>query len=238
MESLLCPENLIIDEHEKSSSHNTLQENGRDYKNFDDVQYENSTEISEDQTENNEFAQPERLVSSTIASGEETSTKLLLLTTAVSTKVNTPVVDQAEIITTTTITTSTTTARIPAFIKSAPNNFSDNHNINNFTPNWRMRHYSDLQYSPSSPYQTTDYFASPGPTAMIMMRDKWRNKSGCFFSCIQYSKGLQTVVSKYDYSTSIRLCESPNVPCDKIMTTYEYSTNLCMKYQMKVRGLR
>lgn len=26
-------------------------------------------------------------------------------------------------------------------------------------------------------------------------------------------------------------------PCDKIISTFEYSTNLCMKYQLKVRGL-
>lgn len=151
----------------------------------------------------------------------------MLLTTVTSTKINTPENSQS--------ITSTTTARVPSILKPAQN-YSDH---SNYAPNWRDRHNSDLQYSPSSSsHQTTDYFSSPGPTAMIMMRDRWRNKSGCFFSCVQYSKGLQTVVSKYDYTSNIRLCESSNIPCDKIITTYEYSTNLCMKYQMKVRGLR
>jgi len=159
-------------------------------------------------------------VSST-ASAEESSTKLLL-TTVISTKINTP--ENSQPIT-------STTARVPSTLKPAQN-YSDESSY------WRVRHNSDLQYSPSSSHQTTDYFSSPGPTAMIMMRDRWRNKSGCFFSCVQYSKGLQTVVSKYDYTSNIRLCESSNIPCDKIITTYEYSTNLCMKYQMKVRGLR
>lgn len=151
----------------------------------------------------------------------------MLLTTVTSTKINTPENSQS--------ITSTTTARVPSILKPAQN-YSDH---SSYAPNWRDRHNSDLQYSPSSSsHQTTDYFSSPGPTAMIMMRDRWRNKSGCFFSCVQYSKGLQTVVSKYDYTSNIRLCESSNIPCDKIITTYEYSTNLCMKYQMKVRGLR
>jgi hypothetical protein len=224
----LCPESLVIDEHEKSSNHNILQENGRDYKGFEDAQYENSTEVSEDQTETNELAEPEKLVSTTFSSDEETSTKLLL-TTAISIKAHVQ-----EIIIPSTTTTSTTTARVPALFKTTQN-YSDH---SSYAPHWRKRHFSDQQYSPSSSYGTTDYFSSPVPTAMIMMRDKWRNKSGCFFSCIQYSKGLQTVVSKYDYTTSIRLCESSSNPCDKIMTTYDYSTNLCMKYQMKVRGLR
>jgi hypothetical protein len=162
-----------------------LQENSRDYKRFDETQ--NSTEFSsESQTEAiSELIEPERLVSSTLTSGEEISTKLLL-TTALSTKVNS--YDNRFSMTT----------RVPRPVR-------------NETNNWKLRHYQDLQHSPSSPYHSTDFYSSPGPTSMIMMRDKWRNKSGCFHSCVQHAKGLQTVVSKFDFTTSIRLCEAANV---------------------------
>lgn len=151
---------------------------------------------------------PEKLVSSTITSEEESSTKLLL-TTALSTKVNSPNLNHHITSTTTTTTTSTsTTTRVPFHFKTTQNYTK----TNLANSNWRMRHYSDLQYSPSSPYSSSsDFYSSPMPTSMIMMRDKWRNKSGCYYSCIQNSKGLQTVVSRYDYTTSIRLCEPSNV---------------------------
>ncbi|KAL7022303.1 hypothetical protein ACKWTF_012198 [Chironomus riparius] len=222
LEPTFCPESLIIENNDKSSNRNILQENARDFNRYDELHYDNSTEISEDLTETNELAEPEKLVSSTVTSSES-STKLQL-TTVTSTKINTT--ENRQPIT-------STTARVPSILKSTQN-YSEQ---SIYVPNWRVRHNSDLQYSPSSSHQTSDYFSSTGPTAMIMMRDRWRNKSGCFFSCVQYSKGLQTVVSKYDYTSNIRLCESSNIPCDKIITTYEYSTNLCMKYQMKVRGL-
>lgn len=105
-----------------------------------------------------------------------------------------------------------TTARIPAIFKTTQN-YTSSYPVKRFYPSstmsnsWRLRHFSDLQQSQSSPYSSTDFYSSPGPTSMIMMRDKWRNKSGCYYSCVQYAKGLQTVVSKYDFSTNIQLCE-------------------------------
>jgi hypothetical protein len=215
LESTFCPENLVIDEHDTTQNHNVLQENSRDYKAFDNSQQQhsdNSTEIfSESQTEPiNELIEPEKLVSSTATSSEEEINAKLLLTTALSTKIDAhgfsqPITSRTTLAAfSSTTTTATTTPRMPSFYKPAQN----------YTPHWRMRNrYTDLQYAPSSPYQTTDYFSSfsPSPTAMIMTRDKWRNKSGCYFSCVQYSKGLQTVVSKYDYSSSIRLCEPTNI---------------------------
>lgn len=186
----------MIDEHETTQNHNVLQENSRDYKSFDDnVQSENLTETHTESI--NELIEPEKLVSST---SEESSTKLLL-TTALSTKLerhdfNHPLI---------TSTTTAATTKIPSFYKTTQN-------YSNYAPNWRLRqHYSDQKNSQSSSFYPTDLFASTAPTAMIMMRDKWRNKSGCFYSCIQFSKGLQTVLSKYDYTSSIRLCEPTNI---------------------------
>lgn len=200
---------MTIDEHESSQNHNNiLQENGRDYKSFDTT--ENVTEFtSESQTDTtpfDEIIQPEKLISSTTTSSEdeETSTKLLL-TTMLSTKLTnyhaTQVASASTII--------PTTLR-PKF-QTRSSNLYKNYNTS-YAPSWRMRHQIDLQYSPSSPYtQTSDYHTSPIPTSMILMRDRWRTKSGCFYSCIEHSKGLQTVVSKYDFSSSIRLCESSKV---------------------------
>lgn len=105
-----------------------------------------------------------------------------------------------------------TTARIPTIFKTTQN-FSGSYQVKRFYPSstmpnsWRLRHFSDMQQSQSSPYQSTNFYSSPGPTSMVLMRDKWRNKSGCYYSCVQYAKGLQTVVSKFDFSTNIQLCE-------------------------------
>lgn len=189
----------MADEHETSQNH-ALQENARDYKSVD----ENSTELSvENQTEsmNDEVIEPARLVSE--SSGEIDSSKYYM-TTALSTRVG--FYDPQPAI---------TTARIPTIFRSTQNYSS--YPIKRFyssstTPNnWRLRHFNDMQQSQSSPYHSTDYYSSSGPTAMIMMRDKWRNKSGCYFSCIQQARGLQTVVSKYDFSTNIQLCEPSKV---------------------------
>lgn len=188
----------MVEEQEKSQNH-VLQENSRDYKSFDANQNMNSTDISiENQTEAvNDIIEPARLVSPN--SAESVSTKLLL-TTALSTKIE-PSETQSPI----------TTARIPTIFKTTQN-FSTSYPLKPFYPsptvanNWRFRQYSDLQQSQSSPLQTTDYYSSPVPTSMIM-RDKWKNKSGCYYSCILQAKGLQTVVSKYDFSTNIQLCE-------------------------------
>lgn len=199
VDASLCPENLIAQEQETSQNH-ILQENGRDYKSFDDNQNRNSTDTSiESQTEAvNDIIEPARLVSPSSAEGDSTK---LLLTTALSTRVG-----YSE------TRPPVTTARIPTIFKSTQN-FSNSFPVKRFYPSstmpngWRLRNFSDLQQSQSSPLQTTDYYSSPGPTSMILMRDKWRNKSGCYYSCIQQARGLQTVVSKYDFSTNIQLCE-------------------------------
>lgn len=175
-----------------------LQENGRDYKRLDDIQVENSTNSFENPTEAvvEEIVQPARLVSSSSA---ESDLIHLPLTTALTTSVRFS-----------TTQPPVTTARIPTIFRSTTN-FSQP--ARPFYPsptmprNWRLRQFSDMQQSPSSPYHSTDFHSSPGPTSMIMMRDKWRNKSGCYYSCIQQAKGLQTVVSKYDFSSNVQLCE-------------------------------
>lgn len=195
-----CPESLTVDEHEVLEKHNTiLQENSRDYKSFDAG--DNSTEFFEDHTEVtplNKIVQPEKLLSSTLLNEESEN---FSLTTVLSTKL--------------TNYQASSTPPVPITMRPSFNSRASNLYKNyssSYSPSWRKRHQMDLQYSPSSPYtHSTDYHTSPGPTSMILMRDKWRNKSGCFYSCIQHSKGLQTVVSKYDFSSSIRLCEPSNV---------------------------
>lgn len=196
-----CPESLILDDDEASKKHNTiLQENSRDYKSFDVG--DNSTEFFEDQTEAtpfNEIVQPEKLVSSTFANDEEVEN--FALTTVLSTKLTNYQISS---------TPPVPTTMRPIF-NSRTSNLYKNYS-SSYSPSWRKRHQMDLQYAPSSSYtHSTDYHTSPGPTSMILMRDKWRNKSGCFYSCIQHSKGLQTVMSKYDFSSSIRLCEPSNI---------------------------
>jgi hypothetical protein len=198
------------------SHNNILQENSRDYKRFDTNFDENSTEITQtDQATFDEIAQPEKLVSSTTSSNEEEDSTKLLLTTVISTKLN----NYHRSVTTTT-TIKSTTAIMPTtlrpFFQTRTSNLYKNNNNTSYAPSWRMRHQMDLQQSPSSPYpltSSTDHHqhSSPIPTSMILMRDRWRIKSGCFYSCIQNSKGLQTVVSKYDFTTSIRLCEPTNI---------------------------
>lgn len=149
-----------------------------------------------------EVNEPARLVSPSSAENESTK---LLLTTALSTRVGS-FESQPPI----------TTARIPTIFKSTQN-FSNSYQVKRFYPSstmpnsWRLRQYSDMQQSQSSPFHSTDYYSSPGPTSMVLTRDKWRNKSGCYYSCIQYAKGLQTVASKYDYSTNIQLCEPSKI---------------------------
>lgn len=180
-----------------------MQENGRDYKSIDESQNENSTENSyENQTESisADVIVPARLVSPTSAESESSQ---YLLTTALSTRVG-GYSDQPPI----------TTARIPTIFKTTQN-FSNSYQRfypSSTMPNsWRLRNYSDMQQSQSSPFRAMDFYSSPGPTSMILMRDKWRNKSGCYYSCIQQAKGLQTVVSKFDFSTNIQLCESNKI---------------------------
>ena len=196
----MCPENLITEDSE-AQQNKLLQENVRDYKRIDDEDNNSTTTtIATDQTEIviDEIHEPARLVSTT--SSEDISTKLLL-TTELSTSVST----------TDYTVTPVTTARIPVFFRNAQN-YSTSYNIKRLYPtqhsNWRTRNnFPDLNPQQSQQYQMNDFYSAPVPTSMIMMRDKWRNKSGCYYSCINQAKGLQTVVSKYDFSTNVQLCE-------------------------------
>lgn len=199
----MCPENLIAEDSE-AQQNKLLQENVRDYKRMDE-EVNNSTTTTTitnttDQTERviDEINEPARLVSTT--SSEDISTKLLL-TTELSTSVSTMEYSMPPI----------TTARTPVFFRNAQN-YSTSYNIKRLYPtqhsNWRTRNnFPDLNPQQSQQYQMNDFYSAPVPTSMIMMRDKWRNKSGCYYSCINQAKGLQTVVSKYDFSTNVQLCE-------------------------------
>lgn len=188
----------MAQEQEISQNH-VLQENARDYKSIGENPNENSTDVSvENKTEStDEIIEPARLVS---PSSTETDSLQPYLTTAFTRVGN---FDPQPPV---------TTARIPTIFKTNQN-FSTSYPVKRFYPSssmpnsWRLRHFSDMQQSQSSPYHSTDFYSSPGPTSMILIRDKWRNKSGCYYSCVQYAKGLQTVVSKYDFSTNIQLCE-------------------------------
>jgi len=198
-----------MEEQEIQQNH-VLQENGRDYKSIDGSQNATSNQTNETQTEAivDEINEPARLVSST--STEETSGKLLL-TTALSTSVSTEVTALSN--------PSSTTARAPTSYRSTQN--YSNASVKRFYPSssatmsnsWRLRNFSDNQQSPSSPFQSTNYYSSPVPTSMVMARDKWKNKSGCYYSCLQQATGLQTVTSKFDLSTNIQLCEPVKVVC-------------------------
>lgn len=65
----------------------------------------------------------------------------------------------------------------------------------------------------------------------------WIIKSTCHFSCMEEARGIEIVASKVDSMTNIRLCEPDNPPCPKLQTTFDFATNLCKKFQNKVRGL-
>lgn len=85
---------------------------------------------------------------------------------------------------------------------------------------------------------------------------QWEVKSGCHFSCMEQSSGIQVVTSVKDRSMNIQLCQAqidvsrkstlslsgalhhiPFQACDKLQTTREFATKLCKNYQSKVRGL-
>jgi len=49
----------------------------------------------------------------------------------------------------------------------------------------------------------------------------WIVKSGCHFSCIEASKGIQIVNSRLDGSTNIQLCSPEKIVCiSKIIKMY------------------
>lgn len=67
--------------------------------------------------------------------------------------------------------------------------------------------------------------------------DLWQVKSGCYFSCMDMSKGIQVIASTISGITNIQLCSPEAFPCEKMQTTYEFSSKLCSRYKTKVRGL-
>ncbi|XP_058461510.1 A disintegrin and metalloproteinase with thrombospondin motifs 18 isoform X2 [Malaya genurostris] len=67
--------------------------------------------------------------------------------------------------------------------------------------------------------------------------NKWEARSGCHFSCMEKAQGIQIVSSKTNIRTNIQLCSPNTIACDKVLTTYEFATRLCKRYQQKVHGL-
>ncbi|XP_029735370.2 A disintegrin and metalloproteinase with thrombospondin motifs adt-1 [Aedes albopictus] len=88
---------------------------------------------------------------------------------------------------------------------------------------WRARQFEPEKYDKLSQLQSR--------------KNQWDIKSGCHFSCMEKSKGIQIVASRMDIRTSIQLCTPNTIACDKVLTTYEYATRLCKRYQQKVRSL-
>lgn len=96
-------------------------------------------------------------------------------------------------------------------------------------------------------------------TSSVERPMQWIVKSGCHFSCMEQSSGIQVVASIKDRSMNIQLCQaqidvsaeprwfsaklcdflihSYFQACDKLQTTREFATKLCKNYQSKVRGL-
>lgn len=66
---------------------------------------------------------------------------------------------------------------------------------------------------------------------------EWQIKSDCHFSCMDEARGIQIISSKYDQTTSLRLCTPESIRCNKLQTTIDFATHLCEKYKFKVRGL-
>ncbi|XP_049546517.1 A disintegrin and metalloproteinase with thrombospondin motifs adt-1-like isoform X2 [Anopheles darlingi] len=65
----------------------------------------------------------------------------------------------------------------------------------------------------------------------------WETKSGCHFSCIEQSKGVQTVITQDGEMTNIQLCNMNTIACDLVITVHEFASKLCKHYQQKVRHL-
>uniref|UniRef100_A0A182JFI6 Uncharacterized protein n=1 Tax=Anopheles atroparvus TaxID=41427 RepID=A0A182JFI6_ANOAO len=68
-------------------------------------------------------------------------------------------------------------------------------------------------------------------------KHSWEVKSGCHFSCMELGKGVQIVSSSAGTNTNIQLCTANTIACDKVMSTYDFATQLCKRYQQKVTGL-
>ncbi|XP_040156246.1 A disintegrin and metalloproteinase with thrombospondin motifs adt-1 [Anopheles arabiensis] len=68
-------------------------------------------------------------------------------------------------------------------------------------------------------------------------KHNWEVKSGCHFSCMERGKGVQIVSSTAGTNTNIQLCTANTIACDKVLSTYEFATQLCKRYQQKVSGL-
>uniref|UniRef100_A0A1B0GKN0 Putativedisintegrin and metalloproteinase with thrombospondin motifs 18 n=1 Tax=Lutzomyia longipalpis TaxID=7200 RepID=A0A1B0GKN0_LUTLO len=95
--------------------------------------------------------------------------------------------------------------------------------------NWRMRN-NDKQLMTANQHPSMMYKSSS-------LREMWHVKSGCYFSCMDMAKGIQIVASTTSGVTSIQLCSPDVLPCEKMQTTYEFSSKLCSRYKTKVRGL-
>ncbi|XP_059620243.1 A disintegrin and metalloproteinase with thrombospondin motifs adt-2 [Phlebotomus argentipes] len=96
--------------------------------------------------------------------------------------------------------------------------------------NWRLRN-SEKQLMTANHHPSLMYQNS------ALRNDLWQIKSGCYFSCMDMAKGIQIVASTLSAVTNIQLCSPEAFPCEHIQTTYDFSSKLCSRYKMKVRGL-
>lgn len=94
--------------------------------------------------------------------------------------------------TTTAITTTTTTSGPPPLNPRATtaSPMAEYYKANPYDINVRNK---NLEHHPSNNYYRDH-------------TDQWITKSGCHFSCIDMSKGIQLVSSRRDYSSNIQLC--------------------------------
>ncbi|XP_058833011.1 A disintegrin and metalloproteinase with thrombospondin motifs adt-2 isoform X2 [Topomyia yanbarensis] len=107
---------------------------------------------------------------------------------------------------------------------SARNNFIEPHfHKTDAYDRWTSRHVDPEKYDKLS--------------QLRLRSNNWEAKSGCHFSCMEKAKGIQIVASKTDIRTNIQLCAPNTIACDKVLTTYEFATSLCKRYQQKVHGL-
>ncbi|XP_062544375.1 A disintegrin and metalloproteinase with thrombospondin motifs adt-1 isoform X2 [Armigeres subalbatus] len=127
-------------------------------------------------------------------------------------------------------------------MNAPPDNYQITRKIENVTHNSERRRIPEANF-----YKADNYVRWRGRqfepekydklSQLQARKNQWDIKSGCHFSCMGKSKGIQIVASRMDIRTSIQLCTPNTIACDKVLTTYEYATRLCKRYQQKVRGL-
>ncbi|XP_052873541.1 A disintegrin and metalloproteinase with thrombospondin motifs adt-1 [Anopheles cruzii] len=61
-------------------------------------------------------------------------------------------------------------------------------------------------------------------------------KSACYFGCVEDTGGIQLVTTS-EGSARIKLCNVNTIACDSVVSMNEFATQLCKRYQKRVRGL-